>query len=352
MAAPFRVAVYDVALKRAGPGLLLRDIRKGDDPQVMAAARIIARINPDILLLTGFDTDYGGATLDGFAALLAKLGRPYPHRFTDPGNAGLASGFDLDGDGRRGGPGDAQGFGAFPGAGGMALLSRFPIDREGMVDLSALLWRDLPGARLPRRGGRPFPSERAQAVQRLSSRGHWVLPVALPDGRVLRLLASHPTPPVFDGLEDRNGLRNRDELRLWSLYLNGELSGYAAPAGPLVLLGGLNADPFDGEGAQAAIRALLGHPRLQDPAPASPGAAAAQGGANGAQKGPARLDTADWEDMGGPGNLRVDYVLPSSGLNIVASGVFWPAPGTPGAELLARADEAGLRHRLVWVDLE
>ncbi len=347
--------MFNPSLTRAGPGLLLRDIARGDDPQVKAAQAIIARIDPDILLLNGFDTDFGGVTLARFAKGLSPPGGAYRYLYTDPGNAGLASGLDLDGDGRRGGPGDAQGFGAFPGAGGMALLSRFPILRESMVDLSAILWRDLPGADLPSMNGRPFPSARAQAAQRLSSRGHWVLPVALPDGRVLRLLASHATPPVFDGPEDRNGRRNRDELRLWALYLSGDLPGRPAPEPPLVLIGGLNADPVDGEGAHDALAALLENPRLQDPAPDSKGAMAAardQAGANAAQKGPARLDTVDWKDTGGPGNLRVDYVLPSADLRVSGAGVFWPAPDEPGADLLARGDKAGIRHRLVWVDLD
>jgi len=34
------------------------------------------------------------------------------------------------------------------------------------------------------------------------------------------------------------------------------------------------------------------------------------------------LDIADWSDPV-PGNLRVDYVLPSAGSTIVGSGVVW-----------------------------
>jgi hypothetical protein len=45
--------------------------------------------------------------------------------------------------------------------------------------------------------------------------------------------------------------------------------------------------------------------------------------------------------------LRVDYVLPSAGLAVVASGVIWPAAGDP----MRAAVEAASRHRLVWVDV-
>ena len=46
------------------------------------------------------------------------------------------------------------------------------------------------------------------------------------------------------------------------------------------------------------------------------------------------------------GNLRVDYVLPSTGFKAIASGVFWPLPGETGADWLDASD-----HRMVWVDL-
>ena len=68
---------------------------------------------------------------------------------------------------------------------------------------------------------------------------------------------------------------------------------------------------------------------------------------NRGQAGDPALDTADWRDDGGPGNLRVDYVLPSAGLAITGSGVFWPAPGAPLADAAVEASD----HRLVWVDL-
>ncbi|PTW44491.1 endonuclease/exonuclease/phosphatase family protein [Rhodovulum kholense] len=343
-AADLRVASYNAELSRKGPGLLLRDILSRKDDQVAAVVEVIAAARPDILALQGIDYDLDGLALTALADLLRARDLDYPHRFALSPNTGLRSGLDLDGDGRTGGPGDAQGFGYFAGQDGMAILSRFPILTEEVRDFSALLWRDLPGATLPETDGAPFPSPEAQAVQRLSTTGHWDVPVDL-GGTVLHLLTFHATPPVFDGPEDRNGLRNRDELRLWTLYLDGALD-LPPPDGPFVVLGDANLDPEDGHGRSAAMRAFLADPRLTDPLPESAGAAAApQTGANAAQRGVPARDTAEWDDNS-PGNLRVDYVLPSAAIPVTGAGVFWPAAG-PLAETVRTAS----RHRLVWADL-
>ena len=74
-------------------------------------------------------------------------------------------------------------------------------------------------------------------------------------------------------------------------------------------------------------------------------AAGADGRANATHRGDPRQDTADFSD-GVVGNLRVDYALPSANLTLRDSGVFWPAPGAPSAELAGVSD-----HHLVWVDV-
>ncbi len=353
-----RVATWDVGLTRDGAGVLLRDLGRPPEPALAGVLAVIREVRPDVLLLTGFDTDRGGRALTAFRGLLAQGpdGIDYPEAFQAPVNAGEPTGRDLDGDGRTAGWADNFGWGKFPGSGGMALLSRLPIDATATRTFRLLPWTALPDALLPERpDGTPWPDADTRARLRLSSRSHWDVAVTLPDGRALHLLAANPTPPLFDGPEAMNQRRNHDEIAFWSRYLDGapfrDDAGATAPLadGPVVVLGNLNTDPSDGAGLRDGIAALLAHPRLADPEPASPGGAAAgQGGANAAHRGRPGLDTADWRDEGGPGNLRVDYVLPGADLAVAAAGVVWPAPGDP----LAAAVEAASPHRMVWVDLD
>ncbi len=354
-----RVATYNVDLSRDGPGLLLHELTTEPGPRALAAVAAIRAARPDVLALQKFDHDLRGHALDAFTALLAEGpdGIDYPHRYAEPVNAGVASGLDLDGDGRLMRWNDALGWGKFPGHGGMAILSRLPIDAAAARSFRRLLWRNLQGASLPTRlDGSPYFAAEALDILPLSSRSHWDVPVILPDGRRLHLLTAHPTPPLFDGPERLNVLRSRDETRFFVDYLDGVAFAddqgreAAAPDAALVVLGDFNLDPADGAGDRDAIAALLGHPRLQDPVPASAGAAAAaarDGGANARHQGPDERDTADWRDDPAPGNLRVDYVLPSRDLEVAGAGVIWPAPGEPLADLLAE----GPPHRLVWVDI-
>ena len=348
-----RIATLNSGLKRAGPGLLLRDILKANDPQVTAARDMIIAVDPDVLLLTRFDFDLGLHALSAFADALGQAGSSYPYRFALPPNSGVATGLDMDGDGRTGTARDAQGYGDFAGHGGMALLSRLPIDTRNARDFSKLLWQDLPGARLASLpvGDQSMPG--ANDLQRLSSVGHWDVPVILPDGAALHLFAYHADAPAFDGPEDRNGQRNHDENMFWLRYLEGALV-WPPPQSAFVILGDANLDPSDGDGERTAIRALLEHPDIQDPQPMSAGAAEAalaQGGINARHSGDPALDTADWRDVNGPGNLRVDYVLPSRDMEVLDAGVFWPASNEDGAAILSQRDPAVSWHGLVWVDV-
>jgi len=322
---PLRVATYNVELTRAGPGLLLRDILSGQDPAVEAVLSVLRALDADVILLTGIDYDLKAQAA---GALAARAG--YGHVRALRGNTGVATGLDLDGNGRLGEARDAMGFGRFAGQAGMAVLSRYPLP-DGARDFSAMVWADLPGAMLP-----PDMTPQVRAVQLLSTSGHWEVPVQMPGG-VLRLLCWYATPPVFDGPEDRNGRRNHDEAAFWLRLMAGELA-HPPPEGPLVLLGQSNLDPVDGEGLRGAMTALLTHTALQDPVPRG-----SSGRADPGQVGDPALDTALY-DFGG---LRVEVVLPSADLRVLASGVLWPPDTDPLAPVLAAAS----RHRPVWVDI-
>jgi Endonuclease/Exonuclease/phosphatase family len=125
---------------------------------------------------------------------------------------------------------DAFGFGEFPGKFGMAVFSRLPIDDKHARTFQHFLWKDMPGALLPDDPATPAPhdwySPDEQAIFRLSSKSHWDVPIEVGHGEEIHFLVSHPTPPVFDGPEDRNGTRNHDEIRFWADYIDPAASGY------------------------------------------------------------------------------------------------------------------------------
>lgn len=360
---PVRVATFNTSLVRDASGGLRRDLEGGTDPQAQAVAAILQRVRPDVVLLLEVDRDPDAlAVLQRQYLAVPQLGGgealDYPHHFVPPTNTGQPSGLDLDGDGRSDGPGDALGFGSFAGQYGMVVLSRHPIDVDAVRCFGELRWRDVAGATLPDDPSTPAPADwyspQALDVLPLSSKNHCVVPVRVEGGRPLHLLASHPVPPVFDGPEDRNGLRNHDEIRLWAQLLDGApgLPRLLEPDARFVIAGDLNADPLDGDSTGDPIgRWLLAHPRVAaEPVPSSEGGFAAaqlQDGVNPTHRGAAAHDTADFPDSGGgPGNLRTDYVLPSQTLQVLETGVFWPLPGEPGAELVSCSD-----HRLVWIDV-
>ena len=193
-------------------------------------------------------------------------------------NTGVPSGLDLDRNGSVGAQGrergnDAWGYGLHPGQYGMLVLSRFPINEASVRTFQLLRWSTLPGAANPvdPTTRQPFYTDHVWTQLRMSSKSHWDVPVRTPGGTV-HFLVSHPTPPVFDGPENRNGLRNADEIRLWREYLTpgdapwlcddqGRCGCLPADA-RFVIAGDLNNDPADGDGQHEAIVELLEHPRL------------------------------------------------------------------------------------------
>ena len=335
----------------------------GTHPQLRAAAEVIQRLRPDVLLLNEIDVLGERNLARDFVDRYLSVAQhqevepiPFEHVVYEPVNTGVPSGFDLNDDGDATGPDDAWGFGRYPGQYGLAVLSNLPVDLGGVRTWRLLPWRSLPGHLIPDgQGGRPawYSAEEARAL-RLSSKTHLDVPVQLPNGTTLHLLASHPTPPVFDGDEDRNGRRNYDEIRLWAEILTPAAdqswlvddqgrSGGLAPDASFVLAGDLNADPFnDTPYGGPAIAQLLEHPRIQDPRPTGqsepPGARVAAVD----YPGLARSRTSAYG--------RIDYVLPSVDLEVAASGVFLPAEGDP-LRRLVEGDARASDHFSVWVDL-
>ncbi len=362
---PLRFATYNTSLYAEDAGGLVKRLRAGDE-RARKVAAVIQRQRPDVLLVNEFDFDAAGEAADLFQSLYLAVGQhgeqpiEFPYRYFGPVNTGVPSGLDLDQDGsvavdgRRYGN-DAWGYGLHPGQYGMLVLSRHPIDSAAVRSIQQLRWSQMPQALAPvdPDTGKPWYREPTWAKLRLSSKSHWDVPVDTPQGRI-HFLVAHPTPPVFDGPERRNAARNHDEIRLWAEYITpgekpwlcddaGYCGGLDADA-RFVIAGDYNADPAGGGSLPGAIHQLLENSRvLRHATPRSEGGlAASQGspatGTSGAHH------TATF----GPrnGNFRVDYVLPSVGLPVSTSGVFWPMPGETGADWVDATD-----HRLVWVDV-
>ncbi|HSK54840.1 MAG TPA: endonuclease/exonuclease/phosphatase family protein [Jiangellales bacterium] len=367
-----RFATFNASLNRNFEGQLRSDLSTPDNAQAQAVAEIVQRTQPQVLLINEFDFDPVAAELfrENYLEESQNGAEPieYPHLFIAPSNTGIPSGFDLNNDGVIGGPDDAFGFGFFPGQFGMLVLSQHPIDEAGVRTFQNFRWKDMPGARLPDDPNTPEPADwyspEELEVFRLSSKSHWDVPVRI-GGRTVHLLASHPTPPVFDGPEDRNGLRNADEIRFWAdyvspgprsayIYDDDGVSGGLTPGAAFVIAGDQNSDPLDGDSVPGAIQQLLDHPRVDTSVtPDSEGAVEAselQGGANLTHRSDPRFDTADFSDTA-PGNLRADYVLPSRSLRILDAAVFWPTLADPLSRLTGVFPFPSSDHRLVWIDV-
>ena len=409
-----RFASFNASLNRGELGQLLDDLSNpggagfGDTTarriqQAHNVAEIIQRTRPDVLLVNEFDFDDAGvpgssSTMKplGYSSEAARLfqnnflsaghgggatGRTevapldYAYRYTPTTNTGIPSGFDLDNSGSVGGGNDAFGFGNYAGQYGMTIYSKYEI--TGVRTFQNFLWKDMPNNLLtndPSVGASNlanYYSPDEIAALRLSSKTHVDLTLNI-EGQEVHFLTAHPTPPVFDGAEDRNGKRNSDEIRFWADYIAGAdyiyddagQTGGLSEGSLFVIAGDYNADPNDGDSDPNAIRQLLESGLINNAlVPTSTGGVEAatsptnNGNANDSHGTPPEQDTADFNDAG-PGNLRVDYVLPAVDLELVDAGVFWPTSDDSNFELVGTFrnpdlynNYASSDHKLVWADV-
>jgi hypothetical protein len=392
---PVRFATFNASLNRATAGQALANLSTPNDVQASNVAEIIQRIRPDVLLINEFDyyaptAEHPEGPLveafrDNYLAVAHHGAAPIdlPHSFVAESNTGIASGFDLNNFGgivtTPEAPGygdDSFGFGAFPGQFGMVVYSRFPISTKDIRTFQKFLWKDMPGAKLPDDPAVPgvadWYSPAELAVFRLSSKSHWDVPIKI-RGETVHFLVSHPTPPVFDFAEDRNGTRNFDEIRLWADYITPSASGYIyddkgtygglAAGQRFVIAGDQNSDPLDGDSIPGSIQQLLNDPLVNTSVtPESTGGTywgGVQGFLNVNHRTDPKFDTADFCDTpafppcSGPGNLRADYVLPHVALPISGAGIFWPAPASDPLVYLTGTGfpVPSSDHRAVWVDV-
>ena len=369
-----RFATFNVSFYRKSAGKLIEDLST-ETPLVQPrrVAEVIQRARPDVLLLNEFDYDEAGKGVKAFQENLlgvSQNGQPpikYPYVYFAAVNTGVASGVDLNDDNKVDNTGqDAFGFGMFPGQYGMVVLSQYPILQDKVRTFQKFLWKDMPDNLLPMKvdsddvaTDESFYSPEATKIFRLSSKSHWDVPIDI-NGKTIHFLVAHPTPPVFDKAEDRNGRRNHDEIRMFTDYVTPGKADYlyddvgvkgGLPAeSQFVIAGDMNSDPNDGDSELKAAKQMTEHPLINHQhTPQSSGgtlAAASQGLKNLKHTGDPKFDTGDFNDKS-VGNMRLDYCLPSKTLAVKKSGVYWLPEDDANAELNKASD-----HHMVWVDVE
>ena len=338
-----RFATLNASLSRPILGALASELASGSSSAAKGVAKLVAAVKPDVLLIQELDYQEDQQNLESlYQEYLIPAhphqDNPFPYRHHFTSNTGLLTDFDLDRDRVRKGPGDAQGYGHHLGQYAFGLLSKLPFKSDEIESFQRLLWKDFPNHHLDRikvENGNWYGTE-MRAVLRLSSKNHVVVPVQH-RGRRVFVIASHPTPPVFDGEEDRNGWRNFDEIGLLALLIDGKVplrsdqgrQVILSASEPFVIMGDLNADPKKGDQRSGAIHQVLLHRRVH--------ADAATGALVPSFQNRLKVSVQDTSTF----NLRVDYVLPSQKMKIHASGI---------CKVPLSGGQVVTDHHLVWLD--
>lgn len=362
--------------------------------QIQNVAEVIQRTNPDVFILAEFDNnglaDDPTAINDfqtnylSVAQHKTTRGIEYPHKKDIPTNTGDLSDHDMNNDGKVALPDDGWGFGNYHGQYAFAIFSKYPFG-DGYRSFKNFKWSSMPGEENPvidicnnpdipipegKACGDRWYSDAAWSELPVSSKNHVDLSVMIPDQNnqptAVHMLVSHPTPPVFDASARRNYKRNRAEVKFWNDYVRGENyfvddngSGAMFESGSLfVIAGDLNADPDQGDGDRATIAGLMNSNLINTAATVGSAQPTSKGGQE-------YLNSSDCSRNcnRGKGNtitsvsgLRLDHAMPSAGLTVMNSGVYWPATGEPGRHLvyddkLGSSKGVSSDHRMVWIDV-
>ncbi|WP_395341602.1 endonuclease/exonuclease/phosphatase family protein [Ningiella sp. W23] len=374
--------------------------------QIRNVAAIIQIVRPDVLLLNEFNNDGTGENLSalmGFQKNYLSISQSmnsvdggdmlepiiYPFLESYATNTGLPSGMNLansDSGYDPINPNNAYGFGYYHGHYAFALMSKYEIDKSETRTFQGFKRKDLLSGderpinptinvcsserKLPegmRCGDTWFSADEWQNI-RLSSKNHVDAPINIPTSsgiKTIHALLSHPTPPAFDTFSDNNKYRNSAENLFWLHYITGgdmlyDDNGIYGGLGDksFVIMGDQNADTVWGRTTDErfnGIQDLMFHPRVNQAVsringehlPISSG---------GAQE-PNRRGHPHPSIRTATFGSRADYSVPSADLQVIDSGVYWPAEGEPGRLLLndSRVGDRGTDkevssdHRLVWV---
>lgn len=352
-----RVATFDAELSRKQPGQLFEELSAPGTDDATDVARVVQTVRPDVLVLTGIDTDAGDNVAKAFNANYFAVGGDdhtgitYPYRYTAQSNAGVESGADLDRNGVIGGAGDALGHGDFPGQSSMIVYSKYPMDTDNIRDFTSLPWKSMPDSSMPE----SF-TDLERDILPLASVSHWDVPIEV-DGETLHVLASSAAD-ASQNAYDR--ARNHDQIRFWQDYVETDadyILDHRGNRGPLdddatfVIAGSLKADPQgDGPADSKAISNLLDSDAITDPEPTTTLASSALRNAVLSGGGQSQYDTAPTPTNTSQ-TYRADYVLVSSGQAITDSGVLETGEQADSANGLLGMHSNDGAHQMVWADI-
>ena len=381
--------------------------------QIRNIAAIIQKNRPDVLLINEFNNDGNGSEetmklfQDNYLKHSQSLNGPdggdmqepieYPYYESYATNTGLQSGMDLDNDGKTdtNSPDDAYGFGYYHGHYAFGLMSKYEIDKANTRTFQNFLWKDMRDEndklveipkittdkkpdgtkyKLPDKMniGDNWYTDEEWAKLRLSSKNHVDVPLKV-GGQTIHLLLSHPTPPAFDTVTEKNRIRNGHEILFWKHYIenkdwiyddNGKKGGIDGKNEKFIIMGDLNADNFDSENnpkAREGIKKLTSSDLVNKEyvdgqfLPTSKGAKEEK-----ESDGSYKYKHVKPEARTSVFGLRVDWTLPSQNLAIEDSGVYWSAADEPGRLLFNDSrigqyhdsKEISSDHRFVWTTIK
>lgn len=355
-----RIATLRAGLTGESTEAVVDALRGGANSSARVVAETAHLNDPDVLVLTGITHDEDGVIADMFnTRYLAPAGLDYPYVYTAPTNSGIDSGADLDGDGRIGGPGDALGYGEYPGQHGMAVFSAHPIVEDEVRTFQNFLWKDLPGNALPDGDY----SDLEKSVLRLSGTSLWDIPVEIEDTEETLHVIANAQPPE-DLARSFDADRTTDERRMiadyvstdpsdgWYIYDDSGQTGGLTP-GSSFIISGEPGDAAETDGAadegpdQTSDELLLDSAALQDPLPEAITELSLSSRSN-SEEG---TDEHATRAVHGDADRRTSFILPDAAAEVTDAGVFWPGEGEYGFHLIDPEEGAALSDRLVWVDL-
>lgn len=395
-----RFATYHVDMEYSDFNTALSETASGNVQRLQNVAEVIQIANADVLLLTGISGADGSGNdgyrysalnqfLDSYVGVAQDAdvkAVEYRYVYMAQSNSGIPVLEDIDRDGSAAGtlPGDAVGYGNYWGQKSFAILSKYQLDTNGVRNFRELKWSAVPGVTEPKdaSGANWFTHDTWQQMPLLNS-NFIDIPLSLPDGRKIQLMATYLETPKEIDSSDRGYQRNSAQLSFIADYLgegadhyivndktdSGQRTGGYDDSRPFVLLGNFYNDhegawAVDAEGKpsyvgdSSAMRSLVNSSSLNRFTGVNWEAPTTQAAVDYAKTTQSTHDMPEiWTSLDG---IRSDYIMLERQLNYSGQGIVWEQVGGDNEALFYLRDgdgnlvndaDASSSHRLVWMDV-